>query len=247
MRILVIGDSCLDKFIYGECNRICPEAPVPVFNPINSTKNEGMAKNVFNNLKSLAPNWEIDFITNQSPSVKTRLVDIKTNQMLVRIDDNDKCSRFSGLNKLEEYDVVIISDYDKGFLTKDDIKYILDKYPLTFIDSKKIFGEWVMDASFIKINQPEYEKNKDNLIDYKGQLIVTLGEKGVQWGDMIHPPSRKAEVSDLSGAGDTFFAAFIYYYLSHQSVSKSIHFAQNCSLEVIEKKGVVVVENNLDV
>ncbi len=246
MKILIIGDSCTDKFIYGECKRLCPEAPVPVFSPINSTKNDGMAKNVFNNLRSLAPNWDIDFITNSNDIMKTRIVDVKTNQMLLRIDDNDKCPRFTDLDKLENYDAVIISDYNKGFLTKEDIKWIIDKYPLTFIDSKKIFGKWINNASFIKINQPEYEKNKENLIDYKNQLIVTLGEKGVKWNNLIHPPSRQAEVSDLSGAGDTFFAAFIYHYLSHKSISNSIDFAQNCSLEVIEKKGVVIVENNLD-
>ena len=121
-------------------------------------------------------------------------------------------------------------------------KYIVNKYPLTFIDSKKIFGEWVNNASFIKINQPEYEKNKENLLNYKGQLIVTLGEKGVKWDNLIYPPSRQAEVSDLSGAGDTFFASFIYHYLSHKSISKGISFAQDCSLEVIEKKGVVVIK-----
>ena len=31
--ILVIGDSCTDIFVYGKTDRICPEAPVPVFNP----------------------------------------------------------------------------------------------------------------------------------------------------------------------------------------------------------------------
>ena len=171
MRILVIGDSCIDKFIYGECNRICPEAPVPVFNPINSTKNDGMAKNVFNNLKSLAPNWDIDFITNNSQILKTRLVDIKTNQMLVRIDDNDKCSRFKGINKLEEYDVIIISDYDKGFLTKEDIKFLINKYPLTFIDSKKLFGEsWSINFCLgLKIFLPK--KYKFSVI---GQFSNTL-------------------------------------------------------------------------
>ena len=52
MKILVIGDSCIDKFIYGSCERICPEAPVPVFNPLSSTENIGMAGNVKNNLES---------------------------------------------------------------------------------------------------------------------------------------------------------------------------------------------------
>ena len=244
MKILIIGDSCTDEFIYGECKRICPEAPVPVFSPINSTKNGGMAKNVLNNFLSLnKEKYEVDFITNKNKILKSRIIDVKTNQMLVRIDDNDQCERFEGLDKLGKYDVVIISDYDKGFLHEEDIKKLTDKYPLTFIDSKKVFGKWVMGASFIKINQPEYEKNKANLIDYRGQLIVTLGEKGVKWNKLIHPPSRQAEVSDLSGAGDTFFAAFIYHYLAHKrSISNSIYFAQNCSLKVIEKKGVVVIK-----
>ena len=89
MKVLVIGDSCTDKFVYGECNRICPEAPVPVFNPIEQKSNGGMAKNVFNNLSSLAKNWDIDLVTNEDEITKTRLVDIKTNQMLLRVDEDD--------------------------------------------------------------------------------------------------------------------------------------------------------------
>ena len=83
--------------------------------------------------------------------------------MLLRIDDNDQCPRFTDLDKLKDYDAVLISDYDKGFLNEEDIEYLLDKYPLSFIDSKKIFGDWIMKASFIKINQSEYEKNKEKL------------------------------------------------------------------------------------
>jgi len=246
MKILIIGEYCIDRFIYGECNRICPEAPVPVFNPVKSKNNDGMAKNVFNNFKSLLPNSSVDFITNKNKITKTRFVDIKTNQMLLRMDDNDFALKFTGLDQLGEYDAVLISDYNKGFLNENDIKFLVNKYPLTFIDSKKVFGKWLNKASFVKINQSEYEKNKENLISYKGQLIVTLGEKGVQWNNITHPPSRQAEVSDLSGAGDTFFAAFVYHYLSNQDVSKAINFAQDCSLQVIEKKGVVIVKNNLD-
>ena len=32
--ILVIGELGKDVFMYGKCDRICPEAPVPIFNPI---------------------------------------------------------------------------------------------------------------------------------------------------------------------------------------------------------------------
>ena len=30
MRVLVVGDSCKDVHVYGECDRMCPDAPVPV-------------------------------------------------------------------------------------------------------------------------------------------------------------------------------------------------------------------------
>ena len=30
-RILIIGDSCIDRWVYGKCNRLSPDGPVPVF------------------------------------------------------------------------------------------------------------------------------------------------------------------------------------------------------------------------
>ena len=46
MKILVVGDSCLDTFIYGDIERIAPEAPVPVIKPKYKKENGGMAANV---------------------------------------------------------------------------------------------------------------------------------------------------------------------------------------------------------
>jgi bifunctional ADP-heptose synthase (sugar kinase/adenylyltransferase) len=43
MKFLAIGDSCTDVFIYGRCERICPEAPVPVFIPVKEKTNGGMS------------------------------------------------------------------------------------------------------------------------------------------------------------------------------------------------------------
>ena len=53
MKILVIGESCRDVFIYGACDRLAPEAPVPVFNPLRTVENGGMARNVYKNLEAL--------------------------------------------------------------------------------------------------------------------------------------------------------------------------------------------------
>ena len=53
MKILVIGESCRDIFNYGVCSRLCPEAPVPIFNPKKTIESLGMAYNVYKNLESL--------------------------------------------------------------------------------------------------------------------------------------------------------------------------------------------------
>ena len=41
MKFLVIGETCKDEFCYGKANRLCPEAPVPVFIPDHNTSNLG--------------------------------------------------------------------------------------------------------------------------------------------------------------------------------------------------------------
>jgi bifunctional ADP-heptose synthase (sugar kinase/adenylyltransferase) len=90
-----------------------------------------MAGNVLNNLKSIGADAKL--ITNKEKVIKTRIVDERTNQILVRIDENDKVSKIEN-NELKKiynniyddilYDAIIISDYDKGFLTESDIEYI---------------------------------------------------------------------------------------------------------------------------
>ena len=50
MKILIIGESCLDIFIYGSADRLCPEAPVPVFKQEDAVTFMGMASNVHRNV-----------------------------------------------------------------------------------------------------------------------------------------------------------------------------------------------------
>jgi bifunctional ADP-heptose synthase (sugar kinase/adenylyltransferase) len=64
MKILVIGDSCIDIFRYGKVDRLAPEAPIPIIVPEKETSNPGMAGNVVANLKALGA--KVDFITNQN-------------------------------------------------------------------------------------------------------------------------------------------------------------------------------------
>ncbi len=86
MKILVIGDSCKDVFIYGKANRLCPEAPVPVFIPQRKTETGGMAANVYENIESLGV--EVDLVTNSEVITKTRYVEEKTDHQIIRVDSD---------------------------------------------------------------------------------------------------------------------------------------------------------------
>ena len=69
-KVLVVGDSCKDVFVYGNIERISPEAPIPVFVPTREESNDGMARNVSNNVESL--DMGIHTITNQNSIVKKK-------------------------------------------------------------------------------------------------------------------------------------------------------------------------------
>jgi len=242
-KVLVIGDSCKDIFIYGDIHRVCPEAPVPVFNPTHRTENDGMAKNVVRNLEALG--CDVEFISNDNSIKKIRYVDNRSNQMVIRVDENDKCRSINDteLVYIEEwgksFDAVIISDYCKGFLDEEDICYIADKCNNVFLDTKKEIGDWIDDIDFIKINELEYEKN------YKGKpnndkLIVTLGSNGCRYMNETFSV-KEVPVKDVSGAGDTFMSGLVVEYIKTKDIKKAINFAQECTTKVVQQPGVVTI------
>jgi len=242
MKVLVIGENCNDVFVYCKCDRISPEAPVPVLIPKNTAENKGMAENVKNNLESL--DIKVDFITQTKKILKTRYVEDSLNHQIVRIDEENDIDRVkkSKLDKIkwEKYSAVVISDYDKGFLTKEDIQYILSKHKLTFVDTKKPIGKWCDKATFIKINEREYNYS-ENVNNLKNKLIVTLGKRGCMYKDKIYTIDE-IEIGDVSGAGDTFLAGFVFDYLVNRNVEYAIETAQACAQEVIGEKGVTVIK-----
>jgi D-beta-D-heptose 7-phosphate kinase/D-beta-D-heptose 1-phosphate adenosyltransferase len=52
-RVLVIGDLVLDRFVYGDVERISPEAPVPILRVLSSKALPGCAANVAANVAAL--------------------------------------------------------------------------------------------------------------------------------------------------------------------------------------------------
>jgi sugar/nucleoside kinase (ribokinase family) len=68
-------------------------------------------------------------------------------------------------------------------------------------------------------------------------MIITLGGKGAKYMGTLYPTEPK-ETIDVSGAGDTFLAAFAIKYLQVQDVDVSITFANKMSSIVVSKRGV---------
>lgn len=242
-RVLVIGDSCTDEFVYGQCKRLSPEGPVPVFIPIRRVTNRGMAGNVAANLESLG--CKVVLITNTEEIVKTRYVEQDSNHLIVRVDIGDKVNQINVDIRYDEFDAVIISDYDKGFLTYNSILDILNQcfnrgLPI-FLDTKrKITNDICNLVSYIKINKVEFENNSIVLKRHTDKVIVTLGSNGAKYNGDIYQVD-KVEIKDISGAGDTFLSGLVVGYLKSNSISDGIQFANKCATKVVQKIGVSVI------
>ena len=199
------------------------------------------------NLKSLG--CQVDVLTNDNGIRKVRYVDSRSNQLVMRVDEHDYCDRIH-LDDLKyvsdwanDYDAVVISDYCKGFLNEEDIKYIIENSNNVFIDTKKQLGDWIRGVDFIKINELEHKKNFETLPNYpelEDKLIVTQGSKGcVYMGETF--PVEEVSVKDVSGAGDTFLSGLVTQYIKTQDMRKAIKFAQECTTKVVQQTGVTIV------
>jgi len=292
-KILVIGDLMIDKYLWGECNRVSPEAPVQVINVSKETKVLGGAGNVAHNLVTLGSNVKVlsviggckisnelknlfkeinlptDYLIEQKNRVtskKTRI--ISSQQQVIRYDiesddDIDIVSekKLIGLFKsvLNDFDLVILSDYGKGVLTTDvtkeiikiansnNIKVIVDpkgsdysKYNSAYLltPNKKEACE----ATGINISDKDslekalvYLKNS---CDLKTSLI-TLSEDGIAFFDdelSMHPTVAR-EVYDVTGAGDTVLASLGFALSCNYSIDEAIEFANLAAGIVVGKIG----------
>jgi len=256
---LVIGEECTDIFVYGKAERLSPEAPVPVFVPTRSVENRGMAGNVIENLLSLHKQSTVlfEFTSNPKLLVKRRFVDEKSNHIFLRVDedgDMENAKLYSDEHFLKMFfsaDCIIISDYNKGFITDADYDWIFSNIPsskIIIIDTKRILTKSILEnADFIKLNEKEYKNNemalgKELLSTFSEKLIITMGGSGTFSNGRFYPVEQKQTI-DVSGAGDTFVASFAFMYSQTYDKAKSIIFANEMASIVVTKRGVSTVLN----
>lgn len=232
--ILLIGDSCIDEYYYGTCDRLNPEAPVPVLKITYWNQKYGMAANVKDNLEAF--NCDVDFMTGGKKSIKRRYIDERSKQHIVRVDEDKISLPFNpNLKSLSfsQYDAIVISDYNKGFVTYDNVLELVKVYngPI-FVDTKKTDLK-KFEGCFVKVNEQE-SKNSISTCEH---MIITLGDKGAEYKNETFP-TDKVEVVDVCGAGDTFLAALTYFFLLTKNIKTAILCANKCAAISVQHHGV---------
>jgi D-beta-D-heptose 7-phosphate kinase/D-beta-D-heptose 1-phosphate adenosyltransferase len=212
---------------------LSPEAPVPVVKIVETFSLPGMSANVHRNLINL--NIEADFVHNDTPITKTRFIDKRSGQHLLRVDDEDDVVQWSGKlpNSLNSYDAIVISDYDKGFLTYEHIESLIESSIPVFIDTKKTDLERFQGA-WVKVNELEYSRLRSEC----SGLIVTLGDRGAKVPHHnLECPTKAVEVMDVCGCGDTFLASLTAQYLFTKDIEKAIIFANVAAGITVQHRG----------
>ena len=289
-KVLVVGDSILDKYYYGEVNRISPEAPVPI-NHITKIKNKlGGAANVANALSTLGVNTSLvthigndtngnvllslfeninlfPIRTEQITTTKIRI--LSNNQQMIRLDFEDQLTDLYNLNLINilnheiiNNNIIIISDYGKGFCSKKICQHIIKKCnqlnKIVIIDPKKNIWDKYKNATYITPNLKELSDvighkvlNNDSNIRLKALtlieqfnltgLLVTRSEKGLSFISneyIIHKLTQVKEVIDVCGAGDTVVAIFALGLLLKLNFDQILQLANLAASITVSKSGV---------
>ena len=246
MKVLVLGDVIIDKYIYGTSTRISPEAPVPVITYIEEKETRGGAGLVYENLKSLGVDVDL-FETQGQVSVKTRI--ICDGHYVTRIDDDAQANGTEVLKQVQEtnfsqYDYVLLSDYNKGVLdeAREIIKHINTFNCKIIVDPKE--NQWFYEGAWlVKPNYSEFESLEfDN---WQGNIITTnAGEEVIATidGKRYEVPVDNLEVADVTGAGDCFLASFVYALTKGYDCEKAIKVAVRGSTESVKHAGTYILK-----
>ena len=292
-RVLVLGDLMHDKYIWGSVIRISPEAPVPVVEAYQETSCLGGAGNVCQSLKSLGaypllvgivgndsegewikrnvPDSRGIFVDESRPTtLKTRI--IAHHQHVVRVDKERKGALTRRIEEQiinfvqgEKYDGLILSDYNKGVMTKFLTSKVLSfaqkrKIPV-FVDPKVENFFLFTPVTLITPNHFEaarivhHDCDTNSQIESAGNeilsrivtpfLIIKRGEQGMSVFERgkkaIHIPTVAKEVFDITGAGDTVIATAALALLSGSSILEAAALANTAAGIVVGKIGTASV------
>ena len=241
MKVLVIGDVIIDKYIYGTSERLSPEAPVPVVRYQHEVETLGGAGLVYENLKSLGV--DVTLLESEQPkSIKTRV--ICDGHYVTRIDDDKHADPDAVLKNVlrsdfSQWDYVILSDYNKGVLDNawEIITHINSQGPKVIVDPKRnahnYEGAWLVKPNNVEYTKFEFDKWKNNIITTNAGNNVVANIDNINY----NIPVESVEVSDVTGAGDCFLAAFVYGLTKNYNHKHCLELAIKGSREAVKHVG----------
>ena len=277
--IHVIGDIIIDEYWYGSSTRLSPEAPIPIVDLKSKKLSLGGAGNTYMNIKTVTNDVslygycdDIHYYIFKKLSPHGHVANTNIMPHKIRIlSDGHVMSRVDSERYIEdtivendfkiynEYDVVVLSDYNKG-----TIKYaqnIISKSKRVIVDRKKCLSQY-KGAYILKPNKKEFESYinetdlsaKDLLVHARQvrdnldiqHFMVTLGSEGVLYvGDTIeHYPAVETNVYDVTGAGDTFTAALAICCDMNYPIYKSVIVANIMAGEAVKTIGTYMIDMN---
>jgi len=191
-KILVIGDLIVDQYLWGNSERISPEAPVQVVNIKKKNAVLGGAGNVINNLKSLDADVDIiSVIGNCDISKKLRIllsdINVKTDYLVEQSDriSSKKSRIISSQQQVIRFDIESSEKINENSerAIKATFTQILKDYDLVVLSD---YGKGVLTNSLTRylINTAN-SLNKKVLVDpkgsdyskYKGAFLITPNKK----------------------------------------------------------------------
>lgn len=161
---------------------------------------------------------------------------------------------------IDQYDMIVLSDYLKGVLTHDLTVQIIDlcnkKNKITIVDPKDPDYSKYKNSTIIKPNKNEahlilnrevkLDMLKNDTLEILQKInskicILTLSEMGLAINDgetfLYEKIDNKINVIDVTGAGDCVLSGFCYYYLRTKDIFKSAHFANYCGQTKVRYHG----------
>jgi D-beta-D-heptose 7-phosphate kinase/D-beta-D-heptose 1-phosphate adenosyltransferase len=192
INILVIGDIMLDHYIYGDCSRISPEAPVPVVEIKFESYTLGGAGNVVENLNVLGCNVDIVSIVGDDENAglileKLAHCNIKGGGL---ITDETRCTTIktrvlASKHQLIRLDREVTTAIDRGVEGKllDLIKKVIPKYQMVLLSdyNKGLLTPALLKGVFELCNAQGVQTIVDpkgvNFDKYKGVSIIKPNKK----------------------------------------------------------------------
>jgi D-beta-D-heptose 7-phosphate kinase / D-beta-D-heptose 1-phosphate adenosyltransferase len=245
MKVLVIGDVIIDKYIYGTSTRLSPEAPVPVVQYLSEKETIGGAGLVYENLKSLGVDVDMFDVT-PNKSVKTRVM--CDGHYITRIDndafaDSDEVLKLLKDKDFSEYEYVILSDYNKGALGRSlEIIDHISSFGCKIIVDPKRHASCYKGAWLIKPNNKEYynlgfDQWVSNIITTNAEGAVNAKIDNSKYTIIVD----QVEVSDVTGAGDCFLAAFVYGLTIGKDYATCLEMATDAATESVKHVGTYIL------